>query len=234
MSTATLAIMRRIATIAGLLGVFIIVVGAFLIPHGDYIVSAIGALLGLISWLVAVYIGIGASRLGWLVLQAYLALVAVVLAVLSIFALKFTDERLGAIFIMTFATLAVGGFIAGVVPSEEVIARPVSAALGGAAFVVMIVGGTIIGDSVGAPLATAALQNAIGDHMYLVAGILGLAAWIIGIATAVRIKAWGWFIFAILLPGIGAFMFGLFGPSAQDVRQARENAAARRAAGVRG
>ena len=234
MSIATIALMRRIATIAGLLGFFILLVGAFLTPKGNYIVGAVGALLGLAAWVVAVYLGIGASRLSWLVFEAYLALVGVVLAIFALTELKFTDERFGAIFVLTFALLALGGFAAGVVNSEDVVVRGMAATLGAAGFVIMIIGGTIVGNSVGAPLIIAALENSIGDHLYLVSGVLGLAAWVIGAVTAFRIRAWGWFIFALLLPGIGAFMFGLFGPSAQDVRQAGENAAARRAAGVRG
>lgn len=233
MSITTIALMRRIATIAGLLGFFVLLVGAFLTPKGNYLVGGVGALLSLVAWGVAVYIGVNTSRLGWLVFEAYMAVVGIVLAIFALSALKFTDERFGAIFLLTFALLAIGGFAAGVVNSEDVVVRGMAAVLGATGFVFMIIGGTIIGNSVGAPLIIAALENSVGDHLYLASGVLGFAAWVIGIVTAFRIRAWGWFAFSVLLPGIGAFMFGLFGPSAQDVRQAAENAAARRAAGVR-
>ncbi len=233
MSTATLSLMRRIAAITGLLGFVLLIVGAFFILHGNYIISGVGALVGVVAWLVAVYIGIGASRLGWLIFEAYIAVFAVALGLISFLMLSFTDERFGAIFVLTFGLLAIGGFVAGIVNSEEIFERKIAATLGATGFVILIVGGTIIGNSVGAPRIIGSLENAVGDHMYVISGVLGLAAWIIGAVTAYRIKAWGWLIFSILLPGIGAFMFGLFGPSAQDVKQARENAAARRAAGVR-
>jgi len=233
MSTGALALTRRIAAITGLLGLFVLIVGGFLILKGDYIVSGVGALISLVSWLAAVYIGFRASRLGWLIFEAYIAVFGVILAIISLVLLSVSDQRFGAIFVLTFGLLATGGFVAGAVNSEDVVARPVAATLGATGFVLMIIGGTIIGNSVGAPAIIGGLENEIGDHLYLVSGVLGLAAWVIGMVTAFRIKAWGWFVFAVLLPGIGAFMFGLFGPSAQDVKQARENAEARRAAGVR-
>lgn len=234
MSTSTILLMRRIATITGLLGAFILVLGGFFIKGGNYYVSAVGAVIALAAWGVAVYISVRMSWLSWLVFQAYLAVMAIVLAISSLIGLKFADERLGAIFLLSFLPLTVGGFVIGAVQSEEAIARVVAAALGATGFVILIVGGTIVGDSVGAPQATYVLQNAIGDHMYVVTGVVGLATWAIGLMSAYRTKAWGWFTFALLLPGIGAFMFGLFGPSEQDVRQSHENTEARRAAGVRG
>ncbi len=70
-------------------------------------------------------------------------------------------------------------------------------------------------------------------HMYAIAGFLALIAWLLAIINTFRIHAWGWFATSVLLFGIGALMFGLFGPTAEDVRQGRLQKAARRAAGVR-
>ena len=70
-------------------------------------------------------------------------------------------------------------------------------------------------------------------HMYAVAGMLAFFAWILSGINTLRIQAWGWFATNLLLFGIGAVMFGLFWPTAEDIRQSRLQRAARRAAGIR-
>jgi uncharacterized membrane protein len=58
-------------------------------------------------------------------------------------------------------------------------------------------------------------------------------AWIVGLIISYRTGAWGWFALVVLLPAVGAFMFGLFGPTRADVLMAQEQTRHRRAAGLR-
>ncbi|HLY29479.1 MAG TPA: hypothetical protein VKQ36_00495 [Ktedonobacterales bacterium] len=234
MNVATLALMRRIATISSLAGAALIVVGGFLTGI-TYLISFLGALLAIVGWGVGVWIALANRRTTWLVTHAYFALAAVITLVLAFTQLRTADEQITTILVTTFMPLAIAGLASGIISSDNALSRGTPATFGAAALILLITGGLAINDTVGA---NAAAPNtirllALGYHLYMVTGILALVAWIIGMIVAVQTRAWGWFAMTVLMPGIGAFMFGLFGPSAADVRQARENAAARRAAGVR-
>ncbi len=234
MSAATLILLRRIATICGLLGVFLLILGGFF-TGSTYLVSFLGVLLVLVAWGDGIWLAARAGRMSWLVVHAYFALMAIVTLAMSFVQIQSSDLRLAAIMIVTFVPIGIAGILSGAVSSDDAFVRATAATLGGAALILLIVGGTAISDTVGAnPALPATIRTlGIGYHLYLVTGILAFAAWIVGLISAVRTQAWGWFTTALILPGIGSFMFGLFGPSAQDVIQARENAKSRREAGIR-
>ncbi|GEM_PF-5548905 len=235
MSATTLILLRRVATISSLLGILLLIVGGFFGGGPYYVMSFLGALLALVAWGAGIWLALGNRRVTWLVLHAYFALAAVVTVVMSFLQIHSGDQQLAAIFIVTFVPLAVAGLASGTVTTEDALERGTAAVLGGLGLILLIVGGTTISDTTGAnpQLPETIRMLGIGYHLYLVTGILALATWIIGLIVSARIQAWGWFATVLLLPGIGAFMFGLFGPSLQDVLQARENAKSRREAGIR-
>jgi len=112
-------------------------------------------------------------------------------------------------------------------PRQRVIAT-----LGLIALLTIIISGTFAGGG-GIGSNTDPRVYQLNLHMYAIAGFLALIAWLLAIINTFRIHAWGWFLTSLLLFGIGALMFGLFGPTAEDVRQGQLQKAARRAAGVR-
>jgi hypothetical protein len=115
----------------------------------------------------------------------------------------------------------------------RMMARGVPAFLGGWGLLSLVIGGTLVGGAIGTTIGAASAHiTAFGFRLYVVAGVLGLIAWIVGLVVGLRTQAWGWFALIVGLPAIGAFMFGLFGPSRQDVIMAQENARQRKAVGL--
>jgi hypothetical protein len=94
---------------------------------------------------------------------------------------------------------------------------------------VIIVGGTLTSGGGASSITDLGVVD-LGTHMYLVAAILGVAGWIVGVIVAARNQAWGWLVTTLLLSLVGALMFGLFGPTKQDVIQGRLQKQARREA----
>src|SRR5262249_32724282 len=124
------------------------------------------------------------------------------------------------------------GFAACLSQQTDVTERSVIASLGLIALMTIIISGTFAGGG-GIGSNTDPKVYALNLHMYAIAGVLAFFAWILAGVNTLRIQAWGWFLTNLLLFGIGSLMFGLFGPTAEDVRQSRLQKAARRAAGMR-
>lgn len=132
-----------------------------------------------------------------------------------------------------FLPLASVTFTHGLTSSEDATDRPVFGLLGSLSIVVIVIGGTLIGGVIG--LEAFADQTAaykLGIDLYMAGGILGIVAWVLAVARAIRTRTWGWAVTTMLLANIGACMFGLFGPSEQDFLQGKEATRLRKAAGA--
>ena len=103
--------------------------------------------------------------------------------------------------------------------ATDVTERSVIATLGLIALLTIIISGTFAGGG-GIGSNTDPKIYQLNLHMYAIAGFLALIAWLLAIINTLRIHAWGWFATSLLLFGIGALMFGLFGPTAEDVARA--------------
>jgi hypothetical protein len=55
----------------------------------------------------------------------------------------------------------------------------------------------------------------IGLLILIVAGIIGLIAWIGGLIRSAKMQTWGWFVAVLLLGGLGTLIYGIAGPSDQ-------------------
>lgn len=235
MSAATLNLLRRIATLGGLFGMVLLIFGGYFAGAPYLVMSILGALLALVGWGSGIYLAVSNGRVSWLVFHAYFALATLLTLVMTFVQIHSGNLRVASIFIATLVPIAIAGIASGAVSSANFLDRGTAATLGGLGLILLIVGGTSISDTTGAnPTLPATIRIlGIGYHLYVVVAILALMTWVIGLIVSVQTQAWGWFVTVLLLPGIGAFMFGLFGPSIQDVLQARENAKTRREAGIR-
>lgn len=234
-SSTNKAYRRQVSLIAGLAAVLIFIFG-LLQGSIPLIVSLIGGALVIVAWFYSVFLALRAKQTDWLVLLGIGLLVSLALTVVAIISPDTSGEPNAvplaivelallplAIITMSYATLSV----------EPLLSRGVAAYLGGWGLLSLIIGGTLVGGAIGTNIgAGAAYITALGFRLYAVAGVLAAFTWVIGIIVGYRTKAWGWFALVLLLPAMGAFMFGLFGPTRQDVIMAEENARARKAAGL--
>ena len=225
---------RRINLIAGLAVAIIFVSGIFLgtIP---LIISSIGGLLALVAWVYAMMTAVRMRQTGWLVM-----LVIGLVASLALAAYAYTQTVKGipnnnilgvmelGMLLLAFVALSYGSLGA-----TDFLQRGTSSFYGGWGLLSLVLGGTLVGGAIGTSIgAGAAYITAFGFRLYFIAGLLALIGWINGLIVGFRTKSWGWFVLIVLLPGIGAFMFGLFGPTRQDVLMAQEQARQRRAVGL--
>lgn len=232
-SSTTAKPRRQIGMMAGL-AIAIIFISGLLKGQVPLIISLVGAVIALASWGYAMAIAARVRHTSWLIL---LVIGFVVGLALSAFSITRSSDGLNSgllaatefgVFAFAFFALAYGMLGGG-----EVIERGVAAFFGGWGLLTLVIGGTLVGGAIGTTIgAGAAYITAFGFRLYAVAGVLGLTSWIIGLVAGARTKAWGWFTLIVLLPAIGAFMFGLFGPTRQDVIMAQENARQRKAVGL--
>jgi hypothetical protein len=220
------ALLRRVGAFSGLIGAALIFLGGVMTKGGTNIVSYIGVVLGVLGWLIGLYLSLRKRSVGWIGLLLLTVVISVVLAGIGL-ALS------GVLSLVTlFIPIAFMGFAASLSQQSDITDRSVIATLGVIAVLTIIISGTFAGGGgIGTTTDTKVYQ--LNLQMYVVAGVLGAMAWILAVINTARIQAWGWFATSLLLVGIGATMFGLFGPTAEDVRQGRLQKAARRAAGVR-
>ncbi len=224
---------RQVSLISGLAVALIFASGLF---QGSvpFIITVVGMVLAAAGWVYAILTAARVRQTDWIGL---LAIGLVVALALSIFAFSrsttgangrvLAAAQLGflplAYFAGTYATMGGANFMD----------RGTSAYFGGWGVLVLVVGGTLVGGAIGTTIgAGAAYVTALGFRLYAIAGVFGLFAWIIGLVVVFRTRAWGWAILVVLLPAIGAFMFGLFGPTRQDILMAQENSRQRRAVGM--
>lgn len=225
---------RQVSLIAGL-AVLLIIVGGIMTGSVPFILTMLGAAGAVIAWAYALFAALRTKQNGWVILLGIGLVLTLALAAYTFTSADPKIQYSGPIGAaqLGFMVLAYTAFAFGSLGGQGAVERGVAAFFGGWGLLTLVIGGTLVGGAIGTKIG-AATENvlSLGFHLYVVAGVLGLAAWILGIIVGFRTKAWGWFTVIILLPAIGAFMFGLFGPTHQDVVMAQENARQRRAVGL--
>ncbi len=231
-SSSTAKPRSQVNLIAGL-AIALIFVGGLVLGTITLIITVVGVVATLVAWIYAVFIAARARQTGWLGMLGIGLVVGLALAIFSFTrATSFNDGVLAAaqfgVLSLAFVTLGYG-----VLGGSNLTERGTSAFFGGWALLSLVVGGTMVGGAIGTTIGAASVYiTALGFRLYATAGMMALVAWIVGLIVAFRTQAWGWFAVVVLLPGIGAFMFGLFGPTRQDVLMAQENARQRKAVGL--
>jgi hypothetical protein len=219
-------LLRRVGAYSGLLGAILLFAGDLIGKGTPGVISYIGIVLGVLSFLLGLVFSLRKRSLGWIVLLVIVAVIAVAAGVGGIGATGSID------LINTFMPISFIGYAACLSQQTDVTERSVIATLGLIALLTIIISGTFAGGG-GIGSNTDPRVYQLNLHMYAIAGFLALIAWLLASFRTFRIGAWGWFVTSLLLFGIGALMFGLFGPTAEDIRQSRLQKAARRAAGMR-
>ena len=234
MDSATLtAKARRQVTILTVLAIAIIFVSGLFLGSVPAIISGVGAILALVTWIYSLITAGRARQSHWLIMLVIGLVITLVLAVVSFSSAKGPLSTIVAVSQLAFFTLAFITLGYSTMGGGDVIERSPAAFFGGWGLLSLVIGGTLVGGAIGTSVgSSAAYITALGFRLYLIAGVLGLIAWIIGLVVGARTHAWGWFALIVLLPGIGAFMFGLFGPTRQDVLMAQENTRQRKAVGL--
>lgn len=234
MDSSTTVKPRRQINLIAILAIAIILVSGLLKGQAPFIIALVGAVLAVAAWVYAVILAARVRQTSWLILLAIGLVIGLALSAYSVVrsTTGFNDGLLAAtqfgIISFAFITLSYG-----TLGGSDVFERGMAAFFGGWGLLALVVGGTLVGGAIGTSTgAAAAYVQAFGFRLYAVSGVLGLIAWIIGLIVGARTKAWGWFALVVLLPGIGAFMFGLFGPTRQDVVMAQENSRQRKAVGL--
>jgi len=233
MNKARETLLRRTATILALIGLVVMILGGLFGGGATTLISGIGAVLCVAAWGVALALSLLGRRFEWLGFLAVSALIGLILGILQLGVYTQADQRTTALLQVAFLPFAFSAFIAGVVTAVSVFDRTPAAVVGAVALLALIVGGTMIGGAIGNEVAGVPQHFVeFGFHMYLLSGVYAILTWIMGIVASLRSRAWGWFATSLMLPAIGSFMFGLFGPTRLDVKLAQEDKRARRAAGV--
>jgi hypothetical protein len=220
------ALLRRIGTYAGLLGATLLFASVLFGKGAIGVVSYIGILLGVLSYLLGLFLSLRKRSFGWIALMVAIGAIAVVAGLAGVVVAGSID------LINLFMPISFIGYAACLSQQSDVTDRSVIASLGLISVLSIIISGTFAGGG-GIGSNTDPQVYELNLHMYAIAGMLAFFAWILAIINTFRIRAWGWFATSLLVFGIGATMFGLFGPTAEDVRQGQLQRAARRAAGMR-
>jgi hypothetical protein len=223
------ALVRRIATPLGLVGAILLIVGGFTSHGQGNWLSYVGVALGVVTWILALVITVLNRTFGWLALLLLIGAAGPLIGyTLANGLVGFTDAN-GLDLALLVLPLTLIGFVVSLSHSRTIVQRSTAAALGGLSIAVIMVGGTLTSGGGTNAISDQGVVN-LGTHIYLVAAIFGLVAWLIGIVVAARNQAWGWLVATVLLLNVGGFMLGLFGPTKEDVRQSRLQRQARRAA----
>jgi hypothetical protein len=232
MDSSITAKTRRQVTLIEMLAILVIFIPGVFQGSIPTLISFIGAGIAVIGWAYATFIAARARQSDWVIQLGLSFVLALALSGISL-VLEGSNGPLGAsqLGFLTLAFLTLGYSVLG--GGAHVIDRGIAAFYGGWGLLTLVVGGTLVGGAIGSTISAAAgyIIN-YGFQLYAVAGVLGAFAWVIGLITGFRTKAWGWFALIVLLPAIGSFMFGLFGPTRQDVLMAQEQARQRRAVGL--
>jgi len=193
--------------------------------------SIAGAALALAAWAYALVIAGRIRMTDWVTVLVVGLLVALGLAAMSL--AQVGNEGIGAALQLGFFALAFIALGFSSLGGAGFLERGVAAFFGGWALLTLVIGGTLVGGAIGTTTGAASAHiTALGFRLYIDAGVFGLISWIVGLVVGLRTQSWGWFALIVCLPGIGAFMFGLFGPTRQDVLMARENARQRKLVGL--
>lgn len=197
--------------------------------------SVAGGLLALAAWVYALLTAIRARQFDWGILLVIGLLIGAALAVSTLSALNPTDATPDAVSVPQMGGLTIA-FLASTyaaLGAGNVLDRGLPTYCGAWGLLTLVIGGTLVGGAIGTNIGAAAPYiTTVGFHLYSIAGVLAAVAWVGAIIVSYRTGAWGWFALAVLLPAVGAFMFGLFGPTRQDVLMGRESASQRKAVGL--
>ena len=222
---------RRIITILAFLSIVVIFVSGLFLGMAPEIASAVGGILAAAAWLFSVATALRARQLDWV---GVLLIALVIGALLALGTL--TDPTPDSVSIPQTAGLACAFMSAayGALGARTALERGIPTFCGAWALMTLVIGGTLVGGAIGTNIGAAAPYiTTVGFHLYAIAGVLAAFTWVVGVVVSFRTGAWGWFALVLLLPAIGALMFGLFGPTRQDILMTREHARQRRAVGLR-
>lgn len=232
MDSSITAKSRRQVSLIETLAILVIFISGLFQGSTPTTISFVGVAIAVIGWGYAMFIAARARRSDWVVLLLVSFVIALALSVYSIVR-SGSNGPLGAsqLGFLSLAFLTLGYSILG--GAANVMERGIAAFYGGWGLLTLVIGGTLVGGAIGTTISAAAgYIITFGFQLYAVAGVLGAFAWVVGLVTGFRTKAWGWFALIVLLPAIGAFMFGLFGPTRHDVLMAQEQTRQRRAVGL--
>ena len=226
---------RRLINILAFAGIVIIIgSGLFLSTPKNHLpeyISVFGGVIALAAWGYALATSIQARQFDWTVALVIALLIGVALAALTL-----SDNTPDTVSVPQMGGLPIA-FIAatyaavgGGAPALE---RALPTYTGAWALLTLVIGGTLVGGAIGTNIGAAAPYiTTVGFHLYSVAAVLAAYAYVVGLIVSFRTGAWGWFALVLLIPAIGAFMFGLFGPTRQDVLMGQETARQRKAVGL--
>lgn len=221
---------RRIISLLAYLGIVIIFVSGLLQGTAPQIISVVGGVIAVAAWAYALVTTITHRQTDWIIALALALVAGAALSVITLTDISPDTVSIPQTGALTLAFLAATYAATGARP---VIERGVPSFCGVWGLLTLVFGGTLVGGAIGTNIGAAAPYiQTIGFHLYEVAGVLALYAWVIALILSYRVGAWGWFATVVLLTAVGAFMFGLFGPTRQDVLMTREAARQRRAAGL--
>lgn len=222
---------RRIIGILAFLGITVIFVSGLFLGLTPQIISAIGGVLAFAAWLFAVVTAARARQYDWVTVLLIGLVIGALLALATL-----TDNTPDTVSVPQMGGLTIAFLSAAYasVGAGTVLERGIPTFCGVWALFTLVIGGTLVGGAIGTNIGAAAPYiTTVGFHLYTIAGVLAAFTWTVGIIVSFRTGAWGWFTLVLLLPAIGALMFGLFGPSRHDVTMAQENTRQRRAVGLR-
>ncbi len=222
---------RRIINILAFVGIIVIFGSGLFLGTAPQIVSAVGGVIALAAWGYALVTAISTRQNDWVVVLGLAAVIGAFLAYITL-----SDNTPDAVSIPQMGGLTIA-FLAStyaILGAGAALDRGIPTYCGAWGLLTLVFGGTLVGGAIGTNIGAAAPYiTTVGFHLYSIAGVLAAYAWVVGLIVSFRTGAWGWFSLVVLLPAVGAFMFGLFGPTRQDVLMAQENARQRKAVGLR-
>lgn len=225
------ALARRIINILAFVGIVIIFVSGLFLGTAPQIISAIGGVVALAACGYAIVTAISARQNDWAVVLGLALVIGAFLAYITLSDITPDTVSIPQMGGLTIAFLASAYASLGAAPALD---RGIPTFCGAWGLLTLVIGGTLVGGAIGTNIGAAAPYiTTVGFHLYSIAGVLAAYAWIVGMIVSFRTGAWGWFALVVLLPAIGSFMFGLFGPTRQDVLMAQENTRQRKAVGLR-
>jgi hypothetical protein len=223
---------RRIISLLAFAGIVVIFASGLFLGTAPQYVSAAGGVVALAAWGYALVTTIQAKQLDWSIALGIAFVIGLTMALVTL-----SDNTPDAVSVPQMGGLPIA-FIAATYASvgggAPVLERSLPTFDGAWALLTLVIGGTLVGGAIGTNIGAAAPYiTTVGFHLYALAGVLALYAYVVGLIVSYRTGAWGWFVLVLMLPAIGAFMFGLFGPTRADVLMGQEAGRQRRAVGLR-
>lgn len=227
---------RRIINLLAFVSIVVIFVSGLFQGTAPQNISIIGGVMALAAWAYSLVTAIQARQFGWIGVLVIALIVGAGLATSTLSVLNPLDVTPDSVSVpqmggLTIAFLATSYAALGAGPALD---RALPTYCGAWSLLTLVIGGTLVGGAIGTNIgASAPYITTVGFHLYSIAAVLAGFAWIVGMVVSYRTGAWGWFVLVVILNAIGAFMFGLFGPTRQDVLMGKEAIRQRRAVGMR-